>query len=163
MLDFIKKYKFTITIVLLILVGIGAFIAIKYYKNNVGVYNPYSEIPDYVLQKQDINNYQVINKNKEDVYRAYYKEFVLLLATDTTQAFNKLESKNKEQLFGNNYERFKEYANSLNKNLLLKSDIKKYFVEEDGINKRIVIIDTTDSSYTFIENGVWNYTVSINK
>jgi len=50
-----------------------------------------------------------------------------------------------------------EYVNKLNKSVLASADISRYNDEKN----RIIVIDTTESGYTFYENGVWNYTVAL--
>ena len=42
--------------------------------------------------------------------------------------------------------------------MLAKGNIVRYNVT----NNAITVIDNTDSSYVFNENGVWNYTVYLN-
>ena len=159
MFDFIKKYKITIIVAILLVLGIGAYFGYQYYIDNVGEYNPYSngiidEIVDY-----DINRYNVIYKNEIDVYRAYYKEYMILLADEPAKAFNKLTPETKSSSFNDSYDNFLSYQQSLDKKILKTSDIIQY----TRIDNVIYVIDKYNNHFEFHENGVWNYTVSLYK
>ena len=159
MLNFIKRYKITIIVVILILVGIGAYFGIKYYRENVGDYTPNGALQNYDIKNYNSNQYVVINKDNIDVYRAYYKEFMNLMANNPTQAYNKLTEETRNTLFSNDYNSFLKRQETLNKNTLLTSDITNYKVDKN----RISVIDKYGEKYTFIESGVWNYTVEMYK
>ena len=103
MLDFIKKYKITIIIVVIIALIIGGYFGYRYYINNIGEYNPYSKTTDIEIVNYKTNQYTVINMSEIDVYRAYYKEFMQLLADNPSQAFNMIDDDTKSSLYKKRY------------------------------------------------------------
>ena len=157
MSNFIKANIRTIIFIIVVTIIVAAIFLYRYIKLNVGTYSPSTEVPKYEIKKYDANEYTVVNIKKEIVYRSYYKDYIDLMLNDPVTAFNKLTTNSKENLFSNDYNKFLDYTKSLNKSVLLSADISRF--SDD--NKKIVVIDTTDSSYIFYENGVWNYTVDL--
>lgn len=157
MSNFIKANVRTIIFVIVVTIIVAGIFLYRYIKLNVGTYSPSTEVPKYEIKKYDANEYTVVNIKKEIVYRSYYKDYIDLMLNDPVTAFNKLTTNSKENLFSNDYNKFLDYTKKLNKSVLLSADISRF--SDD--NKKIVVIDTTDSSYIFYENGVWNYTVDL--
>ena len=159
MLDFIKKYKITIIIVVIIALIIGGYFGYRYYINNIGEYNPYSKTTDIEIVNYKTNQYTVINMSEIDVYRAYYKEFMQLLADNPSQAFNMIDDDTKSSLYNNSYENFLNYQKLLDKKILKTSDITQYTRKDN----KIYVVDKYNNQYIFVEDGVWNYKVKMYK
>ena len=64
MINFIKKYKLTILVIVFIGLIIGGYFGYKYYINNIGEYNPYSKIQDLQIVNYNTNQYTLINKDE---------------------------------------------------------------------------------------------------
>lgn len=157
MSKFISENKKTITFVVIVLIVVGIIFAYRYVTLNIGTYSP-SEGPGVVeIKKYEANEYNVVTMNKEIIYRSYYKSFINLLINDPAKAYSKLTEETKERMFANNYDSYLDYLSKLNKDVLKKADISRYNDEKN----KIIVIDTTESGYTFFENGVWNYTVAL--
>lgn len=159
MINFIKKYKLTILVVTIILLIIGVYFGYRYYINNFGEYNPYSDLDGIEIVDYKVNQYTVITKDEIDVYRAYYKDFMQLLADNPAQAYNKLSNDTKTSLYNDSYDNFLTYQKSLDKKILKTSDLLQYTRE----GNTIYVIDKYNNHYVFYENGVWNYTVKLYK
>ncbi|MBR6072917.1 MAG: hypothetical protein IKP76_01170 [Bacilli bacterium] len=159
MINFIKKYKLTILVIVFIGLIIGGYFGYKYYINNIGEYNPYSKIQDLQIVNYNTNQYTLINKDEIDVYRAYYKEFMQLMADDPAKAYTKLTNDTKTSLYNDNYDNFLNYQKTLDKKILKTSDLSQY-TREDNM---IYVVDKYNNHYVFYENGVWNYTVKLYK
>ena len=157
MSKFIKENKKTITFVVVVLIVVGIIFAYRYITLNIGTYSPAEGPAVLEIKKYEANEYNVVTINKEIVYRSYYKDFINLLINDPKKAYEKLDTETRERLFSNSYDSFTDYVSKLDKNVLMSADISRYNDEKD----KIIVIDTTESGYTFFENGVWNYTVSL--
>ena len=159
MSKFIKDNKKTITFITIVLIIVGIIFAYRYITINIGTYEPSHEPVKIEIRKYEANEYNVVTMNKEVVYRSYYKYFINLLLNDPTKAYNMLTNETKEKMFSNDINNFLDYVNKLNKSVLRTADISRYNDEKD----KIIVVDNTEASYSFYENGVWNYTVEINK
>ena len=156
---FIKDNKKTITFIAIVLVIVGIIFIYRYVTINIGVYEPSHEPAKIEIRKFNANEYNVVTIDKEIVYRSYYKYFINLLINNPVKAYDMLTNETKENLFDNEYNKFSDYVKKLNKSVLLKADISRYNDEKN----RIIIVDNTESSYTFYEKGTWNFTVGLNR
>lgn len=160
MSNFIKNNKKTLLlVVIIIIVLLGIFIYHRIMSREDNVYdNDYgNKEPMTGVRTYDDNEYQIVKIEPSDVYIAYFKRFMKLLAYDPVAAYEKLSVEAKQNDYNNSYDNFYKYTQELDRKSLLTADVSRYSADDD----RIIIIDTTNVSYIFYENGVWNYTVRI--
>jgi len=155
MLSFIKKYYRSIILIGSIVLIIAGVFLYKYIIQHSGTYAPNNGPFEYEIKQLADNQYEVVYMNDVDVYKGYHKEFVRLLLNNPIQAYDKLTDECKTNIFNNSYDNFVKYIKKLDKTVLLTSYVEKYSKEND----RIIVIDNTQSSYIFYEQGVWNYKV----
>ena len=159
MRNFIRNNIRTIIFIVVIALITGGIFLYRYIKQNQGTYEPNVDHVAKEIIKYEANQYIVYKIDKVDVYRSYYKDFMKLLATDPVKAYSKLTKDSKTHMFNDNYDKFLEYVKKLDKSVLLSGEVKRYSDEK----KKIILVDNTDSSYVFYEDGVWNYTVDLSR
>lgn len=157
MFKLLKEYKRTILFVLIIIIVIAGIFIYRRVQANKGVYEPDLAPVVNEIKKYEDNSYNVLNVNKVDVYRAYYKNYTRLLFNDVPKAYELLTTDCRKNMFNNDYEKFKEFVKTLDRQTLITSDVSRYS-EQDG---KIIVVDSNESSLIFYENGVWNYQVYI--
>lgn len=158
MLNFIKRYQKTITFGLVVLLVLAGIFIYRTIRRNSGSYNPNVGTVTKEVQHYEDNEYIVYQINKVDVYTSYYKDFMQLLVNDPSKAYNKLTDDSKKSMFNNDYDNFVKYYKSIDKSLLLTSTVDRYNDDRKG---KIIIVDSTESTYVFYEDGVWNYKVDL--
>ena len=157
MFNLLKEYKRTILFVIIVIFIIAGIFIYRRVQANKGVYEPDLTPVAVEIKKYDDNSYNVLNVNKVDVYRAYYKNYTRLLLNDVSKAYELLTTECRQNMFDNDYEKFKEFVKGIDKQSLITSDVSRYN-EQDG---KIIVVDNNESSIIFYENGVWNYQVYI--
>ncbi len=157
MRNFIRENIRTIIFVIVVLLAIGGIFLYRYIKQNQGIYEPSHENVPKEIIKYDANEYVVYNIDKAEVFKQYYKDYMMLLINNPSKAYNKLTDETKEHVFNNSYDKFIDYVNKLDKTLLMNSKVDRY--AED--NNKFIIVDTTEASYVFYDKGVWNYEVDL--
>lgn len=158
MRDFIKRYQKTITFALVVLLVLASIFIYRHIRRISGKYEPSVGTVVKEVQHYEDNEYVVYQMNKVDVYTSYYKDFMQLLVNDPSKAYNKLTDDSKASMFNNDYDKFVKFYKSIDKSLLLSSTIDRYNDEKKG---KIIIVDSTESTYVFYENGAWNYKVDL--
>lgn len=159
---FIKKYKITIT-VFAIVICIAVGIILYNYIGGLKIYHDPSlegGVDTYEIKQLDANEYEIANVDESDIFEQYYKEFMSLLVNNPSEAWKLLTDSNKDLRYHGEYSKFLEDIKLFASTSRMNAGIDRYSYSESG--HKVIVIDKSNYSYSFYEDGVWNYKVSIN-
>lgn len=146
--------QITICIIIIILCGLGAFLAREYFlkDNNQTIASP--EIKD----KYEYNEYTLVNVTTEMLIQRYFVDFKGTLLRSPEEAYQLLDKDSK-----NKYSTYREFKDFIDDNIdkISSSVISKYTTIGKGSNKKYIILDQYGYKYTFTTSAVLVYKVNL--
>lgn len=151
-MNFIKKNKILLIPVILLIVVI-AFYFIREYLASREIYNISYE--EYIMnpKKYGVNEYSIMNISDEQMASIYFNKYKNQLFNNLNEAYNSLNLNYRNNKFGS-YEKFVEYANSINFSNMIMDE---YAVTNCESSKCYYIYDKSRNLYLFKTDSVMEY------
>lgn len=144
-----NNIKYTIIIVLLILVFIVSFYIIKNYKSN----NKLSY--DEFLKDYKVNEYITSYVSDEDMAKIYLKDYIHTMYSNVEKAYDLLDEDYKKA----KYQTLESYKNFVNNLTFNKYEMIKYYKQSKGKYLIFGVYDNNGNFFAFKTNGVMQYSV----
>lgn len=161
--EIIKKNMVLIIILVTICASIGVYYYIDHVNDNEiyqsGLYSD-EEIP-YINKKYQENEYQPIEVTDRDMALKYYTYVLNHMLNEPETIYERLTEQERKR-YGS-LEEFKDMVKSITTVFTPGNRIMKYGVEQvNSIEKKYVVVDNENNSFTIIEKGVWDIEIEFN-
>lgn len=157
MLEFIKKNKFILIVVIFVLVLVAVYFYREYKASKEIYYESYLDDKEYVMipKTYGINEYSPVNVTDEQMAKIYLNDYTQNMYFDKEYAYNLLDEEYRIKRFGD-ISSYIEYVNSLDH---LLYTVERYYVERDGKQRTFWIYDQAGNLFVFKVEGVMQYKV----
>lgn len=156
-MKFVSKNKnLFIALIVLLLASIIIYLVLSDNKSEDIKFN----IDNSFLRDYQINEVVPVYVTDEDLARSYLAEYVNLLLYDRQKAYELLDVDIKEESF-ETFDIFDNYVNNIITPDFLKMKVVKYKIVIEKNQRLIYVVDYAQNTFTFIENSLMDYQVSI--